>query len=69
MNFRELISAQFLKKVVQQFYIYTTESRKDEQKFLKIDFILFGTPRPNRLLIKVNEPTLLTSQYQNIPYK
>ena len=27
------------------------------------------TPRPNRLLIKVNEPTLLTSQYQNIPHK
>ena len=27
------------------------------------------TPRPNQLLIKVNEPTLLTSQYQNIPYR
>ena len=33
------------------------------------DYWYAHTPRPNRLLIKVNEPTLLTSQYQNIPYK
>ena len=38
---------------------------KDSRTF----FNELGTPRPNRLLIKVNEPTLLTSQYQNIRYK